>query len=44
MRQMSWRLRVFIAAQVAIPLLVLLIRIGTGEVKGYGWGWQMYAW
>ena len=36
-------LHAFIAAQIGIPLALLLHRLATGEVDWYGWGWQMYS-
>ena len=39
----KWLLGAFIGAQAAIPLLLILVRIVTGDVLGYGWGWQMFS-
>jgi hypothetical protein len=41
--RLSVKVQAFIAAQVAIPLALLLHRLATGEVDWYGWGWQMYS-
>jgi hypothetical protein len=37
------KVQAFIAAQIGIPLALLLHRFATGEVDWYGWGWQMYS-
>lgn len=39
----SVRLRYFTALVVTIPGLLLLIRVLTGRVEWYGWGWQMFS-
>jgi hypothetical protein len=28
---------------VGVPLVLLAARLVTGEVIGYGWGWQMFS-
>lgn len=33
----------FVAAQTAVPGVLLLNRVLTGVVEWYGWGWQMYS-
>jgi hypothetical protein len=39
----KWLLGAFIGAQAAIPLLLILVRMVTDHVVGYGWGWQMFS-
>lgn len=36
-------LRVYCAAVVGLPAILLLERISSGEVEWYGWGWQMFS-
>lgn len=38
-----WRIRLFVAAQIAVPLFVLAWRIVAPPVPFYGWGWEMYS-
>lgn len=40
---MRRRLVAFLSVQVAVPLVLLVERVVTGEVDLYGWGWQMYS-
>lgn len=35
--------RLFIAAQIGLPAVLLLERIQTGLIEWYGWGWQMFS-
>lgn len=38
-----WRRHLLVASIVGLPSVLLAVRITTGDLVGYGWGWQMFS-